>query len=362
MRLPLFVTSVACGLSLLVCGSASGYPWPVRPFHQQHPIRGNFGDPRTVFSDSLFGNGIEGTGAFQFHNGIDIVAPDGTPVYPVESGTVRMIDAAALSVTAGGGRTFQYYHIVPVALDGEPVIAQTTVLGYVLRGEGHVHLSEIRGHRIWHPLAKGGIAPYQDVTDPTVRTIYIRRWRTLDVVNPAAVCGVVSVVADAYDTQSPTAPGPFAGFPVSPALLTWSIMRDGTTRELAEATGAIDFRTTLPPRASFWKVYARGTYQNTPRFGRRQYSMAGLYLFQLTRQGLDTRDLPNGVYRVTVHAADMAGNTTTFTKDLTVENDPAYPTGCKPPPPSPEPVPAPPPPPPGPLPPPVEDPRPGLTP
>ena len=39
--------------------------------------------------------------------------------------------------------------------DGEHVIAQRTLLGYIRKGAGHVHLSELRGFRIWNPLAKG---------------------------------------------------------------------------------------------------------------------------------------------------------------------------------------------------------------
>jgi hypothetical protein len=343
VRLRLSLIPLVCSAFLLAPSGAPGYPWPLKPFHAQHPIRGGFGDPRTVFAESLFGNGIEGTGAFQFHNGIDIVAADGTAVYPVESGTVHMIDASALSVTSADGRTFQYFHVVPTVTNGQHVKALRTVLGHVLHGEGHVHLSEIRGFRIWNPLAKGGIAPYRDDTDPTVRTIYIRRWGTLQPLDPKAVCGKVSIVADAFDTQSPRAPGAFAGFPIAPALLRWSVVRAGTTRSLEAATGAIDFRTTLPPRSDFWKIYARGTYQNSPRFGRRQYSMAGLYLYQLTRQGLDTEGLANGTYRVTVRASDVEGNSTTYARDFTVANDLSTLTGCPEPAPKPRPIPTQPP-------------------
>src|SRR6516165_11310819 len=28
----------------------SPYPWPVAPVHRQHPVRANFGDPRTVLT------------------------------------------------------------------------------------------------------------------------------------------------------------------------------------------------------------------------------------------------------------------------------------------------------------------------
>ena len=324
------VTLALCGISLCASAGAQAYPWPIKPFHRQHPIRANFGDPRTSFLDNLLTNGAVGPGSFQFHNGIDISAPDDTPVYPVVSGRVHIISGEAVRVVAADRRTFQYFHIIPAVVDGEHVYAQRTVLGYIKSGWGHVHLTEIRGYHVWNPLAKGGIAPYEDLTDPTVRAIYIRRWNSMQMLSPSAVCGKVSVSADAYDTQSERVTGVFAGFPVSPALLTWSLTNGARTRRLAAFDGDVDFRTTLPLKKDFWKVYARGTYQNDPRFGRRQYPSAGMFMFLLTRQGLETRDLPNGTYKLAVHAFDIKGNEGSLVREFRIENDPLSPTGCRP--------------------------------
>ena len=59
----------------------AAYPWPVAPVDRQHPVRGDFGDPRTVFTG-------RDEGAFSFHNGVDVSARPGSAVYPVVSGTV----------------------------------------------------------------------------------------------------------------------------------------------------------------------------------------------------------------------------------------------------------------------------------
>src|SRR5579859_7113889 len=43
-------------------GHGSGplvYHWPVKPFTRQHPVRGNFGDPRTVGFESIGTDGPE---------------------------------------------------------------------------------------------------------------------------------------------------------------------------------------------------------------------------------------------------------------------------------------------------------------
>src|SRR5215212_10664471 len=98
MRPRVVIILASFALALAASANASAYPWPIKPFHQQHPIRANFGDPRTRFWNTMLTDGLEGPGLFQFHNGIDIAAAEGTPVYPVLSGTARLIDGAAVAV------------------------------------------------------------------------------------------------------------------------------------------------------------------------------------------------------------------------------------------------------------------------
>ena len=100
MRLRILL--LTCGLALYTAAAASAFPWPLKPFHQQHPIRANFGDPRTLFLNTMLTDGLQGPGTFLFHNGIDIAAPPGTPVYPVMSGKVHYIDDTAISVRSNG--------------------------------------------------------------------------------------------------------------------------------------------------------------------------------------------------------------------------------------------------------------------
>src|SRR5437762_1231281 len=88
----LFLVLQIPAVAVAVTGTARAslsYHWPVKPFDRQHPVRGAFGDPRTLVVDEPFGvtRPYDG-GAYSFHNGIDIVAARGTPVYPVVSGRV----------------------------------------------------------------------------------------------------------------------------------------------------------------------------------------------------------------------------------------------------------------------------------
>ena len=90
---------------------------------------------------------------------------------------------------------------------------------------------------------------------------------------------------------------------------------------------AADFRTTLPSAKTFWNVYARGSYQNAPRFSNRQYFVPGRFLYNLAR-GIDTRAYPNGLYEVLVHVADMRGNASDAALQFIVANHPGTETGC----------------------------------
>jgi hypothetical protein len=307
-------SAVACVSS----STASSYGWPFRPFSNQHPIRGFFGDPRTVYEDRVLAHGYEKSGFFSFHQGVDISAADGTPIYPVVSGSAHYLGAATLSIHARGDRIFQYFHIVPNVDEGQQVVAQQTMLGFVQAPFGHVHLTEIDGTRSVNPLQEGHLTPYNDHTRPTVRAALFRNqfgWLQ----TPLGLCGRVEIAVDAFDTPPLPVPGAFNGFPVAPALVRWSINRRNGTAAVPWHTAA-DFRSTLPPNQRFFDTYAQGTYENAPRFGDRQYPlMPGRYLFLLAAN-FDTTSLPNGAYTLAILAADERANTTILQQPFTVLN------------------------------------------
>src|SRR5439155_385160 len=84
------------------------YPWPVKPFDHQHPVRGFLCDPRIA------------AGGRTFHFGVDVAAPGGTPVYAVAAGKVSFGSPAEVAqngvivVVEAGGRNFGYWHVAPV--------------------------------------------------------------------------------------------------------------------------------------------------------------------------------------------------------------------------------------------------------
>jgi hypothetical protein len=295
------------------------YAWPVKPFHVQHPVRGNFGDPRTLTTEDFGETGEEVPGSFSFHNGIDIVAPIGTPVYPVVSGVVRVVSPDELVVVTGEGRTFEYWHLAAAVVSGQPVAAYRTILGRIRPSVDHVHLAEVDGFRVHNPLAPGHLEPYRDRTAPEVVRMSFRGVRG-GIIAPSRLSGTVQIAALARDMPPLPVPGAWLGFPLTPALVAWRMTATGGVPVLPE-TVVVDTRRTEPLDRDFWRVYAAGTYQNFPVFANHYYfRQPGRYLFNLTPQALDTLSLPNGRYTITVNVADVCGNRGSLSEQVQIDN------------------------------------------
>jgi hypothetical protein len=297
------------------------YNWPMKPFDRQHPTRSNFGDPRTVsWTAPLGADGPGSAGDFSFHNGIDIEASAGTPVYPVVSGIVHHVQPNAVVVRTRDDRKFLYWHIVPLVHLGERVLADRTVLGHVMPVFDHLHFGEVDGYRIHNPADPGHLTPYVDRTTPVVSRLEFDSPGDLHVLDPTDLKGVVSIVAQAEDPPPLPIPGPWDDRPVTPALLSWRLDTE-TGLPVIPEHAVVDFRQTEPAKRFFWTVYAEGTYQNFPDFAHHYYwGHTGQYLFNLTPQGLDTRTLPNGRYLLTVDAADVCGNQGSLTQEIDIRN------------------------------------------
>ncbi len=304
-------------LALVATGSAQAYPWPVKPFHRQHPVGGNFGDPRMTFLLTLGQNGLEGPGSFGFHNGIDIHARPGTPVYPIASGRVHLLNGTAVAVRSRLGPVFQYFHLKLAVRNGQHVRRLETVLGFITTWAKHVHLSEIAHGRALNPLERGRIAPYVDSTRPRIRDLIFRDTRGHEL-STLGVHGRIDIFADAYDLPEPL-PGFTLRLPVSPAEVSWTLRRLG--RRVVRHGTPVDFRGFDPPNSLFWRIYGRGTYPNGPVFGGQLYKkMPGRYLFRLTPHGLDTRLLQDGTYVLKVTARDVRGNKGTLSRRFDIGN------------------------------------------
>jgi hypothetical protein len=317
------VSRSSTGAPTTSCGTPGpkSYFWPVKPFDRPHPVRGDFGDPRTIIGSSWDPT----AGTFSFHNGIDISAPAGTPAYPVVSGAVTAVSDDEITIETADRRTFLYFHLRPRVHEREHVWALRTVLGLVQAPYQHVHLSELRDDLVRNPLMPGHLTPYSDTTVPTVHAILFRgaAGRPLD---PRALSGGVDLVAWADDRPELRPLGPWRNVPTAPALVTWELRRP-SGRIVVPPQVVVDFERTEPPRAAFWDVYVPGTYQNFPVVGDQyEWGLSGRYLFDLTPDRLDTTELTPGVYLITVKAADTCGNVGSLTERIRIaDHSPAQP-------------------------------------
>jgi murein DD-endopeptidase MepM/ murein hydrolase activator NlpD len=283
-------------LVLLVPAAGSAYSWPIRPFYQQHAIRGYFNDPRL--------SGDE-TG---FHFGVDISAPDGTEVYAIEGGRARVHGMTVSVFPKRGGHLLSYWHVVPAVRTNQRV-RQHQLIGHVAEGAEHVHLAEYSEGTYVNPLRLGGLAPYIDDTVPQIPKLTFYSFG--NPLPPESVSGIVNVTVDAYDSSPlPLPPPEWAQARLAPAFIRWRIVEGQNTVRQWET--AVDFRTFLLPITLFDFVYAPGTFQNRP-------NRPGHYEFYLAHD-FDTRLFPNGSYVLQVDALDTQENLGQASFAFTVTN------------------------------------------
>jgi hypothetical protein len=293
----------------------AAYPWPVKPFDHQHPVRGFFGDPRIA------------DGGRTFHFGVDVAAPAGTPVYAVAPGKIsygspaHVAENGGIVVVEAAGRNFGYWHVAPAAQPGSRVPLHG-LLGHIAAEPedwGHVHFAEsthdANGITYWNPLRAGALTPFFDYGPPVIEAIETS-------LPPDRLRGLVDLSVKAHDNTpievtQPNPPG-WRGMPVTPARIRWRLTRGAL--QILPWQVAVDLRASLRPKlqggpasdVNFASVYAPDTTQNHP-------NAPGIFRFWLAR-GFDTRGYPDGDYMLQVEAGDVRDNVRTAALELTLAN------------------------------------------
>jgi hypothetical protein len=149
-----------CSTGCRARGAVPG--WPVKPFHRQHLLRAGLNELRP-------GN---------LHSGVDILARDGTPVYAIQPGRARVLERRGRDARVRVG-DFEYWHIRPRVAEGQAIHPYREVLGTIVSGASHVHLSELRGNANLNPLRPGGrvLAPWRDTGAPVLSRPRLLRGR-----------------------------------------------------------------------------------------------------------------------------------------------------------------------------------------
>jgi hypothetical protein len=297
------VALVVLMAGLFAPAAARAYCWPVKPFDRMHPIRGTLDDPRFHVAPNLTEKGT-------FHFGVDIAAPDGTPVYAVEPGKV-VSGLDHVDVRRPNRRAFGYWHIRPVVRTGMHV-RMHQLLGYILPGWGHVHFAESVAGRYRNPLRKGALTPFRELYAPVVDAVSVVQpdGHALQDAGPD-VSGTIALVTDAYELPSIEPAPPWNRSRLVPSLVQWRLIPANGDPPTPWLTAA-DFRFRLLPGSLYASIYAPGTYQN-------KANRPGDYRFWLS-QSFDTASLANGQYWVQVQASDMRGASGTNWVEITVAN------------------------------------------
>lgn len=271
------------------------YPWPVEPKNQSQQLTGTFCEFRDTGSSD------------HFHNGVDIPKADGSPVFPVESGTVTAIQRTGSNAYVRVGR-FAYVHINPSASlgIGDQVVAQQTVLGTILSGQGHVHFidgyydSEINAIR-----NGGGLTPYNDPWKPIIRYVRFFQDRTEQEFPSRKVSGRVDIIVKVEEQNGP--PNSYTSrlnngtFELGYKIL--SADRDSIVYE--PPLNGVRFKFTNKPSNSYvYNVFFKSLSSTS--------SHVYIVTNQVNRNDYwDTRQLEPGTYSVMVFTEDTRQNTDT---------------------------------------------------
>jgi hypothetical protein len=276
---PFWADGRLCSVGCRAPGATPG--WPIKPFHEQHAIRSALNELRPT----------------NFHLGIDIEARNFQPVYPIQSGFVRVIGAGTPDERVQVGQ-FSYWHINHSVSNGQFATAYRTVLGIVKYNFKHVHLSELGpGGEYLNPLRPGGrmLEPYSDIQPP--------------VIAPPHVFADGRAIVGAFDPQSFVEKASYATPVLAPAALAWQLF-DARGRNLSGLQWALRGSQNYPP-ADVSTVFA--PHARNPGYAcfatRRLCIPNWVYWLAGGLTGpLPLASVPPGRYRLSVYAWDWAGN------------------------------------------------------
>lgn len=298
-------------LGLLLLGTTPQFaqpqwPWPVTPFNQSQEITGNFCEYR----DTSPGG--------HFHNGTDIPKPDGSAVYPVKDGVLTAKSSAGSNAYVRVN-DIAYVHIFPnPALSiGDSVFASQTILGTILSGLGHVHLTNgFPGGEKNSMLPNSGLTPLNDPWPPVIRYVQFYFNNTTSMFPGNELSGKVDIVVKVDEANAP---------PTSPLS-----RRNNGTYKIGYKILSADSSTVVfqPPNGGVrftFNVKPSDNYVNTVYF--QDLSSTSDHVYQVTNNlssdnYWDTATLPYGDYVVMVFTEDTRANTdTAWVPVTTIEAD-----------------------------------------
>jgi hypothetical protein len=277
------------------------YPWPVTPFNSSQYITGAFCEYRDTAPSP------------HYHNGVDIPKADGSPVYPVYNGTISAIDPNGDNAYVRVGNV-AYVHIRPnpVLSAGQAVIASQTVLGTILPGLGHVHLTDgFVGSEINALRENTGLTPFVDDWNPEIT--FVRFFLTgssseftQKTDNRIIVSSRVDIAAKVREQSAPPGAWP------SDATYNNGAYKLGYQILNAQGTAVV----LSPPNNGLRFQFDRKPTQDVHNTFHPSLSSTSSHVYYATNTPIeksywDTEALPEGDYTVMVFAEDTRHNADT---------------------------------------------------
>ena len=304
--------------------------WPVKPFNQAHIVRATFGgEPRgyvsnipglTITTSNVLdyldnriiptSNAVEQRGT---HHGIDIVAPDNTPVYSIQDGFVsanRYTNADTVRVGQ-----FEYTHLKNIIPVGTQVKAFETVLGYITDTSEHLHLTYFineDSRTPLNPLTHLNLPGYCDQNSPQ----FPADWLIVKTPerNPYATGtgGPVEIFVEAYDVSGNKSPYNGGVEPKTGINRIWATIKENGN---VVQTGIVrDFnRTTVDPQESIW-VFSPTSNRVRAKFVSQREDFTK-FEYRLTRDK-PLQMNPGSIYNISVTIEDAFGNQTKASQDI----------------------------------------------
>ncbi len=283
---PFWADGLPCSVGCTAPGVIRG--WPIAPFHRQHGVRAGLNELRPA----------------NFHVGVDVIAHNGTNVYPIQSGVVHIRYNGTGDVNVDVG-AFDYWHIHPTVREGQYASAYRTKLGWVLYNFKHLAVSEGHGTYI-NPLRPGGsLGPYRDSEPPVIGT--------------PRVYADGRVIVGAFDPQSFVEHQSFETPVLAPAALAWRLY-DRHGRALTPLNWALRGSQNYPPglKSAIFAPGAANPGYNCFAFHIRCIPNWVYWLAGGLTPPLPLGALARGRYFLTVYAWDWAGNTSALDEPLTI--------------------------------------------
>jgi len=311
------------------------FQWPNPPFNSSHFLNATFCEYRNTLS------------ANHFHSGVDIGEPDDSAIYSSRNGIVHslsIVDGAnnfvrVRSLTGGQWKHISYVHINPSPglSSGDSVIAGETVLGTIISGQGHVHLTErtlvsdpnVSGVEINAVRNGGGLDPFVDTYPPVIdeSQILFRQTTTNAFLPSSSLFGNIEFIVKVNEHNG-TGPSQVNN---GAYQLGYRILTDSLTVAYEPPDAGIRFRFDRKPFDSVVDNVFFPAYSNTGAHYYRLTSGLGandLYSSRSAELGfVDVSALAEGSYYLQIFTTDTRQNSDTALFPIFITDDDLVPPG-----------------------------------